>query len=115
MKGDSAHRPGWISASAPAGAQADQFLHAHYYQRTFDGRKANYATFFETNKTRRAEALAEGGGPRRFCNRLCQRNSKRCGRDSIDCWLGGDADLLPLDAQSLHSVFLVGEDLSGKR
>ena len=41
--------------------------------------------------------------------------SKRCGRDSIDCWVGGDADLLPLDAQALHSVFLVGEDLSGKR
>jgi len=55
----SANRPGWISASAPAGAQADQFLHAHYYQRTFDGRKANYAAFFETNKTRRAEALSE--------------------------------------------------------
>lgn len=55
----STNRPGWVSASAPAGAQGDQFLHAHYYQRTFDGRKANYAAFFEMNKTRRAEALAE--------------------------------------------------------
>jgi hypothetical protein len=53
------NRPGWISAAAPAGAHADQFLHAHYYQRTFHGRKANYAAFFEAKKTRRAEALAE--------------------------------------------------------
>lgn len=53
------NRPTWISASAPAGAQADQFLHAHYYQRTFDGRKANYMAFFEKNKGRREEALAE--------------------------------------------------------
>jgi hypothetical protein len=53
------NRPAWISASAPAGAQADQFLHAHYYQRTFDGRKANYAAFFEKNRTRRAAALDE--------------------------------------------------------
>jgi len=53
------NQPSWISDSAPAGAQADQFLHAHYYQRTFDGRKANYAGFFERNKNRRDEALAE--------------------------------------------------------
>jgi hypothetical protein len=53
------NRPVWVSASAPAGAQTDQFLHAHYYQRTFDGRKANYMAFFERNKGRRDEALAE--------------------------------------------------------
>jgi hypothetical protein len=53
------NRPSWISASAPAGAQTDQFLHAHYYQRTFDGRKANYMAFFEQNKGRRDDALAE--------------------------------------------------------
>jgi hypothetical protein len=53
------NRPIWVSASAPAGAQADQFLHAHYYQRTFDGRKANYDAFFERNKGRREQALAE--------------------------------------------------------
>ena len=53
------NRPRWISASTPAGAQADQFLHAHYYQNTFDGRKANYAVFFERNKGRREEALAD--------------------------------------------------------
>ncbi len=53
------YRPSWISNSAPAGAQADQFLHAHYYQRTFNGRKANYAQFFEKNKNRQNEALEE--------------------------------------------------------
>jgi len=53
------NRPIWISASAPAGTQADQFLHAHYYQRTFDGRKANYDVFFERNKGHQAQALAE--------------------------------------------------------
>ncbi len=53
------NQPGWIDSSAPTGAQADQFLHAHYYQRTFDGRKANYAGFFEQNKSRREQALDE--------------------------------------------------------
>lgn len=56
------NRPSWVSAGTPAGAQADQFLHAHYYQRTFDGRKANYAKFFEENKSRRAEALRDALG-----------------------------------------------------
>lgn len=56
------NRPSWVSASTPAGAQADQFLHAHYYQRTFDGRKANYAKFFDENKSRPAEALREALG-----------------------------------------------------
>lgn len=55
----SENRPAWVRSEAPAGAQADQFLHAHYYQRTFDGRKANYAAFFEANRNRRADALAE--------------------------------------------------------
>ena len=53
------NRPVWINDRVPAGTQADQFLHAHYYERTFDGRKANYNLFFEENKTRREEALAE--------------------------------------------------------
>ena len=53
------NRPVWISDSAPAGAQADQFLHAHYYHRTFDGRKAKYASFFEQNKGHREAALSE--------------------------------------------------------
>lgn len=51
------NRPAWISDRAPVGAQADQFLHAFYYQCTFDGRKANYEAHFEQNKARKAEAL----------------------------------------------------------
>jgi hypothetical protein len=53
------NRPAWISNSAPAGAQADQFLHAHYYQRTFEGKKAHYAEFYEENRARRDLALTE--------------------------------------------------------
>ena len=56
------NRPSWIASNAPAGAQADQFLHAHYYERTFEGKKANYLHFFEENKTRRADALSEAIG-----------------------------------------------------
>ena len=44
------NRPSWVDADAPAGAQGDQFLHAHYYQRTFEGRRALYADYFERNK-----------------------------------------------------------------
>jgi len=53
------NRPIWVSEATPKGAQADQFLHAHYYQRTFDGRRANYAAFFEANKGRKEAALAD--------------------------------------------------------
>lgn len=53
------NRPLWVSPGTPPGAQADQFLHAHYYQRTFDGRKANYQEFYEKNKARQQQALEE--------------------------------------------------------
>ncbi|NOV21230.1 hypothetical protein E5S70_35470 [Ensifer adhaerens] len=43
------NRPSWVDKSAPLGAQADQFLHAHYYQRTFAGRRADYETHFTRN------------------------------------------------------------------
>lgn len=55
----SSNRPNWINEDAPAGAQADQFLHAHYYERTFNGKKADYENHFERNKSRRDEALAD--------------------------------------------------------
>lgn len=44
------NKPSWVAEGAPSGAQADQFLHAFYYQRTFSGRKANYIDFYEKNK-----------------------------------------------------------------
>ncbi len=53
------NRPQWINNLAPNGTQADQFLHAHYYQRTFDGRRADYERFFEKNKGRQDMALIE--------------------------------------------------------
>jgi hypothetical protein len=53
-----ANRPSWIDADAPMGAQGDQFLHAHYYQRTFDGRRALYADHFERNRQNPDAALA---------------------------------------------------------
>ena len=46
-------------ASASPGAQADQFLHAHYYHRTFDGRRADYERHFEENKKNPNKALDE--------------------------------------------------------
>lgn len=53
------NRPDWIEADTPAGNQADQFLHAHYYHRTFDGRKALFANFYEENKHDPDAALRE--------------------------------------------------------
>lgn len=53
------NRPSWIDSDAPAGAQGDQFLHAHYYQRTFEGRRALYADHFEQNKQNPDAALAD--------------------------------------------------------
>lgn len=53
------NRPSWVDGAAPAGAQADQFLHAYYYERTFDGAKADYPAHHEKNKGRRDAALAE--------------------------------------------------------
>jgi hypothetical protein len=56
---DEANRPSWVSAQASSGAQADQFLHAHYYHRTFDGRRANYEQHFESNRSRPEQAQQE--------------------------------------------------------
>ncbi|MBY3168873.1 phospholipase D family protein [Rhizobium laguerreae] len=44
------NRPSWVDKSAPLGAHADQFLHAHYYQRTFDRGRADYQTHFTRNR-----------------------------------------------------------------
>ena len=53
------NRPVWISRSAPAGSQADQFLHAHYDERKLVGQKSNFAALYEENKHRREAALEE--------------------------------------------------------
>jgi hypothetical protein len=54
------NRPGWLPAEVPAGAQADQFLHAHYYMHVIGAdRKSHYVEQFETNKRDPARALRE--------------------------------------------------------
>ena len=53
------NRPAWVGATASPGAQADQFLHAHYYHRTFDGRRADYERHFEQNKNNPIKARSE--------------------------------------------------------
>lgn len=73
-------RPSWIDAAASPGAQADQFLHAHYYRRTFDGPKAMYASHFEDNKHRREQALAE---TIRWWRDLKEAPSKPIGEDVV--------------------------------
>jgi hypothetical protein len=52
-------RPSWVRSDVPRGAQVDQFLHAHYYQRTFDGRQAAYEFMFERNRTNPNPAVIE--------------------------------------------------------
>jgi len=53
------NRPSWVLDGAAAGAQADQFLHAHYYMRTFDGRRADFERHYERNRSNPAKALQE--------------------------------------------------------
>ncbi len=52
-------RPLWVDADIPTGAQADQFLHAHYYQRTFEGQHARYERWFQDNQNNPEAALVE--------------------------------------------------------
>ncbi|WP_217270521.1 phospholipase D-like domain-containing protein [Fundidesulfovibrio magnetotacticus] len=53
------NRPAWVHESTPRGAQVDQFLHAHYYNNTFDGRNAKYNDYYIKNKDRKENALDE--------------------------------------------------------
>ncbi|MBV1900749.1 MAG: hypothetical protein KUG56_03650, partial [Kordiimonadaceae bacterium] len=42
--------PDWVENKSASGAIVDQFLHSHYYEKTFDGRKANYESEFYKNQ-----------------------------------------------------------------
>ena len=54
------NRPSWIPANVPSGAQADQFLHAHYYNRVIgDDRRSYSEEMFERNKANPQQALEE--------------------------------------------------------
>jgi hypothetical protein len=54
-----AHRPEWIDASTPVGLQADQFLHAFYYQRVREGSSYPVEPLYQANHLSREAALAE--------------------------------------------------------
>lgn len=66
------NRPIWVNANAAAGAQADQFLHAHYYMRTFDGRRADFERHYEQNRNNPAKALQEAMAWWQTCDELEQ-------------------------------------------
>jgi hypothetical protein len=54
------NRPAWLIGDVPAGAQADQFLHAHYYNRVIgDDRRSLFAERFEANKNNPERALTD--------------------------------------------------------
>lgn len=53
------NRPSWVPSDTPTGAQADQFLHAHYYQRTFSDGRADYLKHYEKNKSSKDVALKD--------------------------------------------------------
>jgi hypothetical protein len=44
------NRPAWVKPDVLMGAQADQFLHAQYYENTFDGNRAKFEEHLERNK-----------------------------------------------------------------
>lgn len=50
-------RPRWIDKDVSPGAQADQFLHAFYFGRTFNGQRANYESHYHQNATDPERAL----------------------------------------------------------
>jgi hypothetical protein len=53
------HVPRWVDPGVPPGSQADQFLHAHYFHRTFEGRRAKYEEWYVKNAGRKQAALTE--------------------------------------------------------
>jgi hypothetical protein len=57
---DDKNRPIWVPSYVPSGAQADQFLHAHYYNRVFDEQgRSRFAEHFERNKKNPETALLD--------------------------------------------------------
>ncbi|MGF6808589.1 hypothetical protein OKW30_003715 [Paraburkholderia sp. Clong3] len=53
------NRPDWIEPNTASGLQADQFLHALYYQRVKDGSTFPFDKYFQENKLSRESALAD--------------------------------------------------------
>lgn len=55
--GKDKNRPVWVRPEIPESLVADQFLHAYYYNKTFDGPRANYEYFFEQHKNNPDKAI----------------------------------------------------------
>jgi hypothetical protein len=54
------NRPKWLPKDIPSGAQADQFLHAHYDNHVIgERRRSRFEEQFETNKCNPAQALEQ--------------------------------------------------------
>lgn len=53
------YRPAWISGSSPDGAQADQFLHAYFYNRVKMGAQSGFQKLYLQNRSRKEAALTE--------------------------------------------------------
>lgn len=51
------YRPVWVDATIKIGVQADQFLHAHYYEKTIIGNRSHHNEQFEQNKNSSEKAL----------------------------------------------------------
>ena len=51
------YRPPWVKENVPAAWQADQFLHAYYYNIVRDGNKHPYEDFYQKNKKNPATEL----------------------------------------------------------
>lgn len=56
------NRPSWVDEDAPTGAQADQFLHAHYYNTVMQGVRADYEGHYEQNKNNPDKAISDAIG-----------------------------------------------------
>ncbi len=56
---DEKYRPTWVRDTADIGAQADQFLHAHYYNHVRKGNSSRHEELFERNKNRKEQALID--------------------------------------------------------
>lgn len=51
-------RPKWLNEDVPASWQADQFLHAYYYNQVVDGRRHPVEEFFATHRSDSASATS---------------------------------------------------------
>ncbi|BCG45665.1 hypothetical protein GEOBRER4_n0428 [Citrifermentans bremense] len=56
---DPSNQPVWLPVETPKGVQADQFLHAYYYNHVLEGQKARHHEFYLKNSANPERALQE--------------------------------------------------------